>query len=217
MGELRTVAALFVDPKGPYASMNGVEIWTKERDARLYDGPHPVVAHPPCERWGNYWFGGPHPKQRRRELGDDDGCFEAAIRAVRKYGGVLEHPAGSRAWKRFGISHPRRDGGWSPEGLFNDHNGWTTMVEQGHYGHLCRKPTWLYVVSVGELPVLTEGPSKSRLVIDSSGTNRKKMIRCGELSLINRESSGGVPGTMIRKITPQPFAKLLVSIARLSR
>ncbi len=41
------VAALYVDPKGVYANLPGVEVWDEEPDARLYDGPHPVVVHPP--------------------------------------------------------------------------------------------------------------------------------------------------------------------------
>ena len=46
---VRTVAALYVDPAGPYANQTGVDLVVPEsRDARLYAGPHPVVAHPPC-------------------------------------------------------------------------------------------------------------------------------------------------------------------------
>jgi hypothetical protein len=99
------IAALYVQPDGCYVGLEGVDPWPEARDARSYDGPHAVIAHPPCERWGRYWFGGPSARVRR-ELGDDGGCFAAALASVRKWGGVLEHPEGSHAWRRFGISAP---------------------------------------------------------------------------------------------------------------
>ena len=46
-------AALFVQPDGCYAGLPGVDAWPEHRDARLYAGPWPVVAHPPCQRYGN--------------------------------------------------------------------------------------------------------------------------------------------------------------------
>lgn len=46
------VAALFVDAAGSYADLAGVDLWDEARDARLYPGTAPVVAHPPCQRWG---------------------------------------------------------------------------------------------------------------------------------------------------------------------
>lgn len=92
------VAALFVDGQGVYAGLPNVDPWPVERDARTYAGPHPVVAHPPCERWGSWAEVNPNPKARRRVVGDDGGCFEAALASVRRFGGVIEHPRGSRAW-----------------------------------------------------------------------------------------------------------------------
>ena len=51
----RTVAALYVEPQGVYVGVPGVDPWDEKRDARKYAGPHPVVAHPPCQRWGRFW------------------------------------------------------------------------------------------------------------------------------------------------------------------
>ncbi len=68
------VAALFVAKGGCYFGLPGVDPWDLDRDARLYAGPWPVVAHPPCERWGRYWGGAPSTWPRLIR-GDDDGCF----------------------------------------------------------------------------------------------------------------------------------------------
>lgn len=146
------VAALFVDPKGFYANRPDVDAWPEERDARKYAGPWPVVAHPPCQRWGRYWHGGPSAKERKVK-GDDGGCFVAALECVRYYGGVLEHPEASHAWSTFGLVRPPRKGGWVRSG-----DGWTCCFEQGHYGHRARKATWLFAVGC-DLPELIWGPS----------------------------------------------------------
>jgi hypothetical protein len=146
----RLVAALFVDPKGPYVGLPGVEVWDEQRDARLYAGPFPVVAHPPCERWGRYATGGPSAKVRR-VVGDDGGCFAAALAAVRRWGGVLEHPADSKAWAAHELVKPPPAGGWvKADGL----GGFTCRVDQGQYGHRARKATWLYAFGALELPEL---------------------------------------------------------------
>ena len=90
------IAALYVLKDGPYFGLKDVDPWDEERDARTYPGPHPVVAHPPCKRWGRYWGGAP-TTWPRLTLGDDGGCFKAALGCVKRFGGVLEHPEGSHA------------------------------------------------------------------------------------------------------------------------
>ena len=82
MRENIPVAALYVDAAGSYRDLAGVEPWDIGRDARRYAGPHPVVAHPPCQRWGNFYAESPLAirQGRRKILGDDGGCFESALR-----------------------------------------------------------------------------------------------------------------------------------------
>ena len=99
------IAALFVEKGGTYWNLEGVDPWDEARDARLYRGPHAVVAHPDCKRWGRYWHGAPN-KPHQHRMGEDGGCFAAALTAVRNYGGVLEHPAHSHAWRWFGLALP---------------------------------------------------------------------------------------------------------------
>ena len=110
---MRTVAALYVDPKGPYPAMEGVDCWDAERDARLYPGPHPVLAHPPCGPWG--------PLRHLNKKQDPD-LAPLAVEQVRAWGGVLEHPKRSALWSACGLPYP---------GLFSDAwGGWTLEVHQ---------------------------------------------------------------------------------------
>lgn len=144
------VAALFVDPKGVYSNLPGVDAWDEKRDARLYAGPHPVVAHPPCARWSR--LAGFTEARFGYKRGEDGGCFESALRSVRTYGGVLEHPAYSAAFARYGLPKPSVTEGWTA-GMCG---GWSCYVEQGRYGLPVKKATWLYAFGV-ELPDLKWG------------------------------------------------------------
>lgn len=198
-----TVAALFVLADGPYAGIPAVEIWDRERDARLYGGPHRVVAHPPCERWGRYWHGGPSARVRRVK-GDDEGCFAAALSAVRTFGGVLEHPAASAAWEAFGLATPSRAGGWVNADF---EGGWTCCVDQGHYGHRAQKATWLYAVGV-PLPSLIWDKSDSKVRLDDGfhlAEERRRKIRTGVCQRLSKRQ---------RLETPECFRDLLLGIAR---
>lgn len=200
-----TVAALFVASDGCYVGLADVDPWNKTRDARKYAGPHPVVAHPPCERWGRYWGGAPR-KPHQYKLGDDDGCFAAAISAVRFYGGVLEHPADSHAWATFGVAAPPTSGGWIAA---DPYGGWTCCVSQGHYGHLAGKRTWLYANRV-TLPELRWGPCEQRIhPVALAKHGYAKARRIGMMAMV-----GGKHKKKIRDATPLPFRDLLISIAR---
>lgn len=199
-----SVAALFVAPGGCYFGLSGVDPWDAQRDARNYGGPHPVVAHPPCERWGRYWHGGPSAKDRRRR-GDDKGCFATALWAVRTFGGVLEHPEASSAWAWFGLRTPPYAGGWVQA---DDFGGWTCCVQQGHYGHPARKATWLYAVGT-ERPSLRWGPAPGTFMRLDAGFHSKE----------ERLAAGVSPPT--RRLTkeqniatPVEFRDVLLAIAR---
>lgn len=200
------IAALYVEPEGCYYGLDGVDPWPEARDARLYAGPWPVVAHPPCQRWGRFWHGSTR-KPHQYALGDDGGCFASALAAVRRWGGVLEHPADSHAWARFGLSRPERGAGWT-RADWPDHGGWTCYVEQGHYGHNSRKPTWLYAHSVA-LPELDWSRGGQRIpqwMIERYGYEKARRI--GVVAMV-----GGKDKTRIRNATPIPFRDLLIGIA----
>ena len=209
------IAALYVETNGAYFNLPGVDPWDEARDARLYAGPHPVVAHPPCQRWGKMWFGQPLTVKLtgvRKVKGDDGGCFAAALASVRMHGGVLEHPWGSHAWAHFGLNKPARAGGWIPA---DNIGGWTCCVEQGQYGHYARKPTMLLVYGLDEdeLPELRWGHTEAKLdpaVVARMGLKRAK--RLGEVG-----ARGGGTDSTPRIHTPAEFRELLISIARSAR
>lgn len=190
------IAALFVQTGGVYYGLENVDPWDETRDARLYDGPWPVVAHPPCNKWSPLAY-----INRQRipgyVIGDDGGCFEAALHAVRTFGGVLEHPAGSLAWRHFGLPRPARYY-WS---IAADDRGWVTEVDQGAYGHRARKRTWLYVI--GEPLDLDWSVSESTAIVSGflhrTGTDESRRVRPLEASR-----------------TPPAFRDALISIAESS-
>lgn len=196
-----TVAALYVERGGPYFTMPGVDPWGVERDARLYAGPWPVVAHPPCGPWGRL-----HHLYR----GDEHDCAPAAIRAVQKWGGVVEHPAYSRAWRLARLPWP---------GEFTDeHDGFTVAVDQVSWGHVARKHTWIYVVGV-PLSVVLAG-------VRTGGTPTHWVAgfhqRGGGRAEYPQSGSAAPPGIKIcssqqRRRTPPAFASWLVELARAAR
>ena len=167
----------------------------------------------------------------RKVKGDDHGCFAAALAAVRTWGGVLEHPEASAAWRAFGLMKPPKRGGWIVADWLG---GWTCCVEQGHYGHRARKATWLYACRVA-LPSLRWGRSSSRVVIDQgfhSAEERRAFMRppagmSYELRQKRRawiEARAKATGKELlclermgrseRAATPPQFRDLLLSMAR---
>jgi hypothetical protein len=127
---MQTVAVLFARADSVYKTIPGCDVYDMERDARIYDGPHPVVAHPPCRAWGRLrTFANPRPDERN--------LARLAVSLVREFGGVLEHPAGSTLWPSQRLPRPGARDPWG---------GWTLTAPQQWWGHKAEKSTWFYVV-----------------------------------------------------------------------
>ena len=139
--------------------------------------------------------------------GDDGGCFDRALWAVRSFGGVLEHPAFSAAWPYYGLCQPDPTGGWLPAG--DGRGAWVCHVHQGHYGHPADKATWLYAVAPRPLPELVWGPALGKLRLDEGFHSREKRARA--------RAAGKMPVRRIsaaeRVHTPPAFREVLVRIA----
>lgn len=211
---MRQVAALFIETAGCYANCEAVELWSAttfndryeiQRDARAYAGPHPVIAHPPCERWGRFWHGSTR-KPHQFQMGDDGGCFAHALSCVQVYGGVLEHPADSHAWRWFGLRPPvRGHAGWQDAG----HGCITCYVDQGNYGHDARKPTWLLASKIEPLKMIWgEGAQQlPQWMIDRYGYAKARRIGVTAMK-------GGKLKKRNRQATPPVFRDALLQLAR---
>jgi len=197
------IAALYVDPKGVYSGRHDVECWgLPDRDAREYAGPWPVVAHPPCSRWCR--LAGLVEARWGHRRGDDGGTFAAALAAVRRWGGVLEHPAYSDAWAAHDLTPPVPRSGWTTADFVG---GWTCHVEQGRYGHPAKKATWLYANGV-DLPSLdwaTTRYTESTALVSWCGNH----VHSGETR--PRVGKG------VASATPPAFAEILIAMARSAR
>ena len=186
------IAALFVQRGGSYWNLEGVDPWDEKRDARKYQGPWPVVAHPPCQLWVKFArvnfkrWGGEHNRP-----GNDGGCFASALLSVRSFGGVLEHPAESYAWPEYGLPHPTM--GWT-RSMFHP-NEWVCEVWQSAYGHKARKRTWLLYVGPDPSPMRWER---------KEGTHQVGWFDQNKPPLGKREASA----------TPKAFRDALIALAR---
>lgn len=192
---MRMIAALYVQDGGCYFGLDGVDPWPEARDARSYAGPHPVVAHPPCQRWGSMAYvnyarwGGEHNRP-----GNDGGTFATALAAVRRWGGVLEHPAKSRAFAHHGLPAPAGPWRRCSDGAL------VCEVWQSAYGHRANKATWLYAFGVVVPDLDWSRPVGTHQIgfYDQRGPGRNKP------TLSKREANA----------TPAPFRDILISIAR---
>lgn len=181
---MNPVTILFVRVDSPYKTMDGVECYDSERNALTFSGDSPIVAHPPCRAWGVLSHMA-KPREGERELA------LWAVDVVRRNGGVLEHPHGSRLWKE----KPLPQAGEFPD----EFGGFTVEIDQYWFGHVANKPTKLYICGCqqADLPAI---PFKS-------GKAEKSM-------------TGQVPGTRRctqyeREYTPTLLREWLVNVARI--
>lgn len=125
----RKVAVLCVAEKSAYRALPDLDLWDRKRDAAKYQGPHPIVAHPPCAQWS-----------RLRAFSRVDLAEKAlgplTIALARRYGGVVEQPAGSALFA--GLPVAGRSDAW----------GFTHVLDQSWFGYPARKRTLLYICGV---------------------------------------------------------------------
>ena len=187
---MNDVAVLFARRDSIYKVMPGVDVYDIERDARTYDGPWPVVAHPPCRAWGRLrHMANPRPDERN--------LARLAVALVREFGGVLEHPQASTLWPAQMLPEPgRRD----------EFGGWTLPIVQMWWGHRAEKATRLYVVGCepADIPVMPLMLGDAEAVCGTSGRRLDGTRNTGRPEISKAE----------REHTPPELARWLVELAR---
>lgn len=126
------VAVLFARSDSVYKTLPDCEVYDMERDARTYDGPWPVVAHPPCRSWGSL-------RNHAKPRADERNLARLAVALVREFGGVLEHPYRTTLWDAQRLP---------AVGERDQFGGFTLVIDQHWWGHRAQKRTKLYIVGI---------------------------------------------------------------------
>ena len=184
------IAVLFARSDSCYKQMNGCDVYDIGRDARTWPGGCPVVAHPPCRAWG----GLSHMAKPRP---DEKDLARFAVKQIREFGGVLEHPKKSKLWADQSLPAP---------GCFDEYGGWTLPIFQQWFGHRAEKATLLYIVGCNpsDIPEIPLQLGRASHVISTGSTNHIKFGEQGWRPAVSHAE---------REHTPIELARWLVELA----
>jgi hypothetical protein len=183
------VAVLFARSDSVYKLDKSLDVYDIDRDARTWPGGCPVVAHPPCRAWG----GLSHMAKPRH---DEKDLARFAVRKIREFGGVLEHPKKSKLWADQQLPAP---------GQFDEYGGWTLPIFQQWFGHRAEKATLLYIVGCkpSDIPEMPMVLGEATHTIASSTARQKRDHPQYRPEVTKKE----------REHTPPDLAKWLVQLA----
>ena len=141
------IAALFCREDSAYKKRLFFDVYDINRDAKTYTGNGPAICHPPCRSWGQLSHMS-NPREGEKELAP------WSLDLVRRIGGIVEHPKGSRIWKLEGM----------PPGdmLIDSFGGFTVLLDQRAFGHVAHKMTRFYIcgISIDQLPEVPDTPTE---------------------------------------------------------
>ncbi len=132
------ISVLFAARDSVYKTLPDLDVWDQERDALNWPGGNPGIFHPPCRLWSK-WM-----KHFSKAPVSEKDLARFAVAQVRKWGGVLEHPACSGLWADQNLPNPGS----------RDSYGLSIALEQFWFGHSAHKATWLYICGAKEIPLI---------------------------------------------------------------
>lgn len=174
---------LFTQKNSIYLSL-GCDCYDVERNALTWTGSEPAIYHPPCRLFS---------RLRKFSTAPSSEKFLAywSIEKIRRFGGVLEHPAQSTLWMEKNLPVPGK----------SDEFGFSIDIDQYWFGHKAQKRTWLYIVGIlpKQLPDYPLVCGNAEFVLETSARkNKKPTLKKSE-----------------RSATPEAFANWLIQIINL--
>jgi len=138
--------ALFCRRDSDYKRRQLWDVYDADRDALTYDGDGPVVCHPPCRFWGRLGhMAGRSGSMSASQIAKEKGLAPWSVDRIRRVGGILEHPSGSKLFNHLPAI-----------GETDFYGGYVIEIDQYDFGHVAHKKTKLYIVGVApeDLPPL---------------------------------------------------------------
>ena len=91
-----TISALFVRKDSVYKTL-GVDCWDIERDATLWPGGNPIIAHPPCRAWGQLsHLANPRPGEKELAI--------QSVKWIREWGGGIGTPGSKQVMANYELA-----------------------------------------------------------------------------------------------------------------
>ena len=154
---------LYVRKDSDYKKRKNWDCWDSERNALNFKGLEPVVAHPPCRLWGNL----SHMACRDVKITEEQKSIEKSLAVhsltvIRKNGGILEHPSGSKLFQEFKIPDLTFDQ-LDLFGAADNWGGFSIEIDQYDFGHIAHKMTKLYICGLNR-EQLPELPNKDKSI-----------------------------------------------------
>ena len=129
----------FVADNSYYRLLPDLDLFDLRRNALSTVSNAPAIYHPPCRSWGRL-------RQFAKTPSGEHWLAVWAVLRMWRYGGVLEHPAGSKLWSFMNLARPGQ--------RYDLHGGFSVSLNQSWFGYPAKKNTWLYIVGceISDLP-----------------------------------------------------------------
>lgn len=152
----------FVADNSYYRLLPDLDLFDLRRNALSTKSNAPAIYHPPCRSWGRL-------RQFAKTPAGEHWLAVWSVLRMWRYGGVLEHPAGSKLWSFMNLARPGQS--------YDLHGGFSVSLNQSWFGYPAKKNTWLYIVGC-EISDLPEMPLSFNAITKTvSGSKNRNVLK----------------------------------------